>query len=212
MKAHANTPCLGTMSEEHIVALMAFIEDEVQINLTKCGGCPNRAVITVLKDRLLEVRRKVPTRKAEKIKLIEDEADLEFKGISYTRRAFFGAIKSHTAQAVIMLLKNDDQNASQAYSDKSLPFKRKLLNAMLGLIPEQEKKAISKNYYSAHFDERCNRCDSCVAMCPTAALRVDVNGSGDRLVFDKFLCSGCGLCESFCREGAVRTRQGSTLS
>lgn len=212
VQAHAKIPCLGVVSEEHLVALMSLIDDEVQINLTNCGGCANRAVVAVLKDRLSKARRKIPTHISEKIKLIEDEADLHFKQISYTRRGFFGAVKSHTAQAVIMLLKNDDQNAAQAYSDKSLPFRRKLLNSTIVSVAEEEKKAIATNYYySAHFDERCNRCDSCVAMCPTAALRVDGNGSEDRLVFDTFRCSGCGLCESFCIENAVRIKRGGTL-
>jgi Fe-S-cluster-containing hydrogenase component 2 len=44
-------------------------------------------------------------------------------------------------------------------------------------------------------------------MCPTGAL----SKSNDKLRFDTLSCTGCGLCEEFCMEGAIHIQNGIPL-
>ncbi len=91
------------------------------------------------------------------------------------------------------------------------PEKRLLLRTAINhLLAEAPggKKAISlppgAPFGQVRVDKTaCTLCMSCVAVCPTAALR---EGQGlPQLHFSEWSCIQCGLCETSCPEDAIRT-------
>ncbi len=45
-------------------------------------------------------------------------------------------------------------------------------------------------------------------MCPTGALKSAEEEPDTMLFFNSSLCTGCGLCESFCRNNTIRMKKG----
>ena len=90
------------------------------------------------------------------------------------------------------------------------PEKRLLLRTAINHLHEEapgSRKTISlpagAPFGKVHVDKSaCTMCMSCVAVCPTAALR---DGHGlPQLNFSEWSCIQCGLCETACPEDAIK--------
>jgi len=206
--AHVKIFCLGFLSEEHIIALSAFLKKPLQINLTKCKDCQNGSIVNILKERFRIVSAKTSIKIHEKIKLVENRTDLNYKEVSLDRRSFFKALKKKSTQEVIELFdKANPGEMDHAYSNKVLPVKRDLLNkALLALSGEIKKKIVTKYFYDVKVDNGCNLCNACVKICPTGALssRKEIG----ELHFSSASCNGCRLCEDFCKRGSIQVVSG----
>lgn len=233
IKAHVNTFCMGYLSEEHLMALLVFLEAPLQLDLIGCKSCKNSFIIDVLKKRLESVNRNLSREMPGKIILIEDETKLQFQAVPYDRRGFFGAIKKLTMEGAATLLESAaDREQTASYGDKVLPLKRRLLNSAVSLMIEQKASSredggdeavllreILKNYYyNLVLDDNCNKCFACVGMCPTGALKeqdVSDDGPGDiaprQLLFDASFCNGCGLCSDFCAQSSISIMRGFSV-
>jgi len=91
------------------------------------------------------------------------------------------------------------------------PEKRQLLRTAINHLFEEaprRKKVVSlpagAPFGQIRVDKSaCTMCMSCVAVCPTAALR---EGQGlPQLKFSEWSCIQCGLCATACPEDAIRT-------
>jgi ferredoxin len=91
------------------------------------------------------------------------------------------------------------------------PEKRQLLRTAINHLVEEapnRRKAVAlpkgAPFGQIRVDKSaCTMCMSCVAVCPTAALR---EGQGlPQLNFSEWSCIQCGLCETACPEDAIRT-------
>ncbi|MEJ2272962.1 MAG: 4Fe-4S binding protein [Woeseiaceae bacterium] len=91
------------------------------------------------------------------------------------------------------------------------PEKRQLLRTAINHLSAEapnRKKAVSlpkgAPFGQIRVDKSaCTMCMSCVAVCPTAALR---EGQGlPQLNFSEWSCIQCGLCETACPEDAIQT-------
>jgi ferredoxin len=208
--AHEKTPCLGFLSEEHLIALLFFLRKPLQINLTECKDCSNDFIVDVLRERLRSVAKKISMNVFEKLRIVENKADLNYKDVSYDRRGFFRALKNLTAREARVLF--DDSHREEcalSYSDKALPARRELLNRSFSVLPGHMRKRILEHYfYDIEVGETCNDCFACVGMCPTGALKSAEEDSETMLFFNSSLCTGCGLCGSFCRNNTVRMKEG----
>ncbi|MDP3297570.1 MAG: hypothetical protein Q8N09_08275 [Thermodesulfovibrionia bacterium] len=169
IKAHINTFCMGFLSEEHLIALLIFVQAPLQLNLTECKSCKNSFIVDVLKKRLELVETKIsphpiPLPNGErgrvrgKIMLIEDKSDLQYQAIPYDRRGFFSALKKLTMKGAASFLDSAvDQKQMSAYGDKVLPFKRKLLNRVLSVMIEnntKDKESVIARSVSPHLSLR----------------------------------------------------------
>lgn len=203
---HVKTSCFGFLSEEHLIAFSIFIEGALQIDLTGCEDCGNGFIVDVLKKRIKSVETKTSIMISDRIKLVNEKAVLKYQEIGYDRRGFFKAIKNMTFKHAAGLFdKDDSEEYLQSYSSKKLPLKRELLNRIIKFLPEEEYKTLLKKYfYLASITEDCTNCFACIGMCPTGALKIEGNEDRRDLFFSSSLCNGCGLCESFCVEKAVR--------
>ncbi|MFZ5997215.1 MAG: hypothetical protein ACOYW7_06970 [Nitrospirota bacterium] len=210
--AHEKTFCMGFLSEEHLIALAAFMKAPLQINLTKCSGCGNGFIVEVLKRRLRAINEKTSLGIFDKIRLIDDASALEYHEVSYDRREFFRALKNITFLHAAGLFEHEAiREGGQAYSTKKVPFKRDLLNRVVNVLPEKDsQKLLKEYYYSALINDGCNNCFACVGMCPSGALKITTSESCPALAFSSSHCSGCGLCEQFCMSAALRLIRGFT--
>jgi len=208
--SHEKTFCFGFLSEEHIIALSAFMNNQLQIDLSGCAECKNGFIIDTLEKRISDIEAKTSIRVSEKIKLIKNKTDLHFQEISYDRRGFFTAIKNLTFMQASGLFDDEDIGGeTQSYSAKKLPFKRELLNRALKILPKEKHEGILKNYYyTVNVTETCNNCFSCIGMCPTGALKIEETEDDRELFFSTSLCNGCGLCRDFCFNSALRIERG----
>jgi ferredoxin len=210
LPAHVRTFCLGFLSEEHLALLVLSIEEPLQLNLTRCAGCRNGFIVDVIKDRLRRVALKTGVGEAEKIRLVDDAAELQYRDITYNRRDFFKAFRSLTSERAQNFLFDDalDQKR-QSYTAKTLPLLREVMNRMLRKLPQEDgAKLLGGFYYDLRVDETCDLCSACVGVCPTGALRVDRSNPEKKLFFNSSLCNGCGICASFCDKSAVQLRTG----
>ncbi len=210
IKAHERTFCFGYLSEEHILALSVFLENGLQINLAGCADCSNGFIVDILKKRIGIVAKKSHPPATEKIILVEDVASLNYQDISCDRRSFFRTMKNFTfSQAARALESTAADDIAQAYSAKKIPSRRELLNRMLGTLSDGKRDDfLHAYYYTLAVEDSCNNCFACVGMCPTGALKIGRHDSEASLTFNPSLCSGCGLCEAFCRNGSASVRPG----
>lgn len=212
--SHEKTFCFGFLSEEHIIALAAFMHNQIQIDLSGCESCRNSFIAAALEKRIADVEAKTSLTISDKIKIVKNKADLKFDDVSYDRRGFFKALKNITViQAAGLFGDEDTGEEMRSYSAKKLPFKRELLNRAHRVLPEETQKALLKNYYYAvNAADTCNNCFACIGMCPTGALKIEDKGDDRELFFSASLCNGCGLCRDFCFNSALRIENGFTGS
>ena len=208
--SHEKTFCFGFLSEEHIITLSVLMNGPLQINLSGCADCRNSFIIAALEKRIHDVEEKTALGVVDKVRLIKNKKDLDFQEVSYGRRGFFKALKNFTFIKAAGLFGDEDHGEERkAYSAKTVPFKRELLNRVLEISPEETRKALLKNYYyTVDAIDTCNNCFACIGMCPTGALKIENIGDDRDLFFSAALCNGCGLCESFCMSSSVKIQKG----
>lgn len=209
-KSHIKSPCFGLFSYEHLIFLAVFIKDGFQLNLTGCVDCENGFVKEVIKERLDRIASSAFPDVPGRIRIVTDEAELDYKDITYDRRGFFTAIKNATLNKTADLLDRQDKDVfPAAYSEKKLPFRRELLNKVLSSVSDKERKVLTTNfYYTVSADNKCDDCFSCVGICPAGALKVESGEASPRLAFSSALCGGCGLCFDFCINESLRVEKG----
>jgi ferredoxin len=205
LRAHVRTFCLGFLSEEHLALLVLSIEGPLQMNLTQCAGCRNGYVVNSIKDRLERVAANMGVEVTEKIRLVEDVTQLQYRDVTYNRRDFFKAFRSLTSEGAQKFLFDDASDQKrQAYSAKTLPPRREVMNRMLRTLPPDVGAKLIKNYYyDLRVDPTCDFCSACVGVCPTGALQVERSDSEKKLCFNSSLCNGCGICAAFCDKSAI---------
>jgi ferredoxin len=212
LDANERVSCLGFLSEEHFAVLLVLLENPLQLNLTECAQCTNGFIADVLRKRLLEAEAKTFNAGSDKIKLVEQKAELLYQDVSYKRRAFFKVLKNIAAEGASNFLDYTDINEThQAYSDKSLPDKRELLNRAWSVLSSTKSEWKLNNYYFYLFiDNNCDYCFACVGMCPTGALTIEKNDTKKQLFFNSFRCTGCRLCTAFCMKNAITVTNGKS--
>jgi ferredoxin len=212
LKTNIRTPCLGFLSEEHLISLSILIKNPLQINLTECKECKNGFIVNSLTKRLENIKNNISGSISERIRLVENKTNLDYRERVVSRRDLFKGLGIYSARETTSLFKNavsDDIN--QAYSDKVVPFKKMLLNeTLLALNEDIKKRTLENYYYDLHIEGNCNGCSACVGICPTGALKYDNQETNKKLLFISARCSGCGLCASFCRLNAVNVKSGFT--
>lgn len=208
--AHEKTSCLGSLSDEHLIALNIFLDRPVQLNLTSCGQCSNSFIIDKLKEQIADIRETTGIDVSEKVVLIEKKANLRFEAISYDRRDFFSAIKNMTFQGACGFFEGDEGDVIQAYSQKGVPLKRDILTKTLRIITDKNMAArVMKGYaFTIKADASCDNCFSCVGICPTGALKSRRDESEPGLLFNSSMCIGCALCMDFCLNNSIIMLQG----
>ena len=203
--SNGTLPCLGGLSEEHLVALCHTLSGNLTLNLTACNDCPNSAMIPHLRQRL-EVLFDIGLQEGSCcIVTVESTQDISYHDESVDRRSFFKSFRNSLFQSAAVILSiNDEPTERRAdYAGKRVPIRRELLNSIRIKASRELLGQIQKHFdVCVTFSEACTMCQGCVAICPTGALKTEAEDGTP--FFEQLLCSGCGLCSEFCLDGAVR--------
>lgn len=203
-RANATLPCLGGLTEEHLLALCHTLPGGLTFNLSLCGDCPNTPAITLLRQRLDALSAAGLSDGSGRIVLAESAQDIHYRDESVDRRSFFKSFRNALVKgaAVMLTASNEQTERRTEYAAKRLPVRRELLNLTRSrLSPEMETRLRNRFDYRVMFDESCTGCQGCAAICPTGALQTDVPDTPPDL--DQLSCSGCGVCQEFCLDGAL---------
>jgi len=205
--SHAAVACLGGLSGEHLVTLCHSLSGALTLNLTACGDCPNSKVAAGLPKRLDRLSGAGLLEGGARLVTAASAAELRYRDETVDRRSFFRSLRSslfHTAAVVISGTAEREERRC-AYSEKRLPVRRKLLNGVRSNSAELAARIAAHFDSRVSFGEGCARCQGCVAICPTGALKSGL--PDEEPAFDPLLCTGCGVCREFCLDGALQVSQ-----
>jgi len=203
--SNSSLPCLGGLSEEHLLTLCHSLTGTLTINLTGCAECPNCAIISHLRQRLESLYGGELLEGGCNIRIAESTEDIDYQAEAVDRRGFFGSFRKSLFQsaAVILSANNKQSERRTGYAEKRLPIRRKLLNDTRKKLSIEQAALLGKRLdTSLSISEACSKCQGCVAICPTGALQ---NGASEaEPTFDPLICTGCGVCREFCMDAAIR--------
>ncbi len=202
--SNGTVTCLGVLSEEHLVALYHNLSGRLTLNLSLCGDCRNHSIIRHLRQRLDALSTGKLSYSNCRIDIAESAQDMNYQDEPVDRRSFFKSFRTSlfTSAAVILSTNNDQTERRTSYAEKRVPIRRELLNSTRSKLSQELAVQIQKHFDSCvSFYETCTRCQGCVAICPTGALKTEV--ADETPLFEQLQCTGCGLCQEFCLDGAL---------
>ena len=198
-------PCLGMLTEEHLVYLLASCPEPISLVTAPCAECENVSAIEQMKDRILRLERLTLLPFADRFRFVTVRPEPTQR--RYDRRSFFTAVKNKVVSQVAGTVASDSEADPERartgvdYSSKRIPQRSKLLVAALPRVtPDQARVIGDVLRFRVELSESCDGCFGCVAVCPTGAL--ESSSQGPR--FNEAVCTGCELCSEFCANGAIR--------
>ncbi len=207
-------PCLGALSDEHLMAFAVRSKVGVHLYLAGCSDCRASSVPLILTHRLQALNHKVGDNGLTAIiRLItnKEEAEAGHPTGASSRRSFFRAfwdISVHSATETMTTLQAES-NPREKPTHKHQPGRLTLLRQALAETGEENARlALLSLFYSLAVGNDCNFCGACAGMCPTGALKNSREEMRKQLQFDWARCSGCGLCQQFCRKKALTLSAG----
>jgi len=203
--AHGILTCLGGLSEEHLLVLYHTLPGKLTLNLSVCGDCPNNAMTVQLRQRLDDLFTAGLAGGGCNLVIAESADEILYRDESVDRRSFFKSFANSLVKtAAIMFSGTGEQIEQQGeYAGKRLPLRRELLNSSRKKLSLELADRLHNRFDTElSCDDNCTECYGCVAICPTGAIQGD--GSESLPSFEQLLCTGCGLCQEFCLDKAVR--------
>jgi len=198
-------PCLGMLSEEHLVSLFASCPEPISLVTAPCAECENASAVERMKDRILRLQRLTLLPFADRFHFVTVRPEPAER--RYDRRSFFMEVKDKVMSQVAGTVTPDpvsDPERARAgvdYSSKRIPRRSRLLAAALARVtPDQARIIGDVLRFRMELSESCDGCFGCVAVCPTGALE----SSSQAQRFNEAACTGCQLCSEFCLEDAIR--------
>ena len=125
------------------------------------------------------------------------------------RRSFLRGMKNSLISAVESQLPTFQHDLSDGGSrNRRVPYKVKLVKELLKYLDQKKKDFVSSLcLYQVQVSDSCNVCPLCKGICPTGAIKIEKIDQEKILVIDNTLCSGCGLCVTFCKNDALRLQR-----
>lgn len=203
--SNSTFPCLGGLSEEHLLTLCHSLSGTLTLNLSGCAECPNCAMLPHLRQRLAALCQGGLLEDGCSIRIAESAEDIDYRAEAVDRRGFFGSFRKSLFQSAAVILSANKKECEQrtGYAAKRLPIRRKLLNDTRNKLSIEQAALLGKHFDTyLSISEACTKCQGCAAICPTGALQ---SGAPDaEPTSDPLLCTGCGVCSEFCMDVAIR--------
>ena len=204
-QANAWLPCLGGLSEEHLLYLSRQLAGKLTLNISLCADCPNSVMLPLLQTRLSNLSEEGSYR----VSTAETADAVSHSDETVDRRSFFKSFRSSLFQtaAVVISAGTDRTELQSDYTGKRLPERRKLLLTILGKVEEETRYKLEERFFGRIlFNENCTACQACAAACPTGALSRNREQPDSPPLFIAASCTACGLCVEFCMEKGVELK------
>jgi ferredoxin len=198
-------PCLGMLSEEHLVYLFASCPVPISLVTASCAGCENDSAVERMKDRLLRLERLTLFPFADRFRFVTVRPEPTQR--RYDRRSLFMALKNKVvSRGTGTVASNPEADPERArtgldYSSKRIPQRSKLLEVAFPRVTPDQARILGEHLrFRMELSESCDGCFGCAAVCPTGALE----SASPVPQLNEAACTGCGLCVEFCLEDAIR--------
>jgi len=202
---HAALSCLGGLSEEHLVALCHSMPGVLTLNLCRCAECGNSAMTSHLLRRLADLSASGALRGGCRIVSATSPADMHFLAESTDRRSFFKMLRRSLLQSAAVALADraEQKQRCTGYAEKRVPVRQELLNRTVDRLSPEVANVLRRRFgYGMTVSGACTACQGCVAICPTGAPQTKAMDAPP--MFEGTKCTGCGLCQEFCLDGALQ--------
>lgn len=202
--ANATLPCLGGLSDEHLLTLIHRLNTDLTLHLAGCPDCPNNSMVPLLQERVSLLDEQKRDQGGCRIITAEAGTNVTLQHEQLDRRSFFSSFRSALFQtaAVVMNSTTEPVEQSCSYGDKRLPQRRELLNQTISKRSADLQEHINRPFsHQITFSPDCTACQGCVAICPTGALTT--TDRAQHPDFKQDHCTGCGLCVEFCLDQAI---------
>ena len=199
-------PCLGGITVEHVLALALDPAGRgvTAFNVSSCNDCENSRGVSRFLHRLAWVKEKAGSFFKSKCIVITEKKLLKPLEPS-VRRLFLFSLKDNLLTTIGSPFSfSSDSPRQTETTSRRIPARVRLKKKLLERLEPKQRESLSA-LIDHHLDVSgsCNLCPLCTGICPTGAIRVDRSDGHKELTFDTTLCSGCGLCVSFCKRKAL---------
>lgn len=212
-QANAWIPCLGGLSDEHLLFLSRRLTGLITFNLSRCDDCPNRDMVPLLRERLRLLYQPSSGAGSCVIVIAERPEQVRYREETVDRRSFFKSFRTslfRTAAEVMSAGAGKAERRSD-YTSKRIPARRELVHRLLEHLDQQQRSVLQARFFGTiTISADCTGCMACVQACPTGAL-LKTAQTGDTPTPPQFTpdhCTGCGLCVEFCLDQAVTLTTG----
>lgn len=202
--ANATLPCLGGLSEEHLLALQLNLNGTLTLLINSCNGCPNNTMLPLLLERIQLISKGGMDQEGCRIVTADAGTNVSLQHEQLDRRSFFSSFRTALFQGAAAVMNSATEPVEQccSYGDKRLPKRRELLNQTISQLSADQQERISRPFtHQITFSSDCSACQGCVAICPTGALTT--TDRAQHPAFKQDHCTGCGLCVEFCLDQAI---------
>ena len=197
-------PCLGGITNEHLLALNMHGETAIAFNVSSCAECQNNHGVMDLLHRLAWLKQKNRSLFPRKYVVITDQNEVIARD-QPSRRSFLTGLRESLSETIGSQFSFQiDSARPAARTSRRIPARVQIKKHLMEKVASQDRQPLSRLInHRLIINEACNLCPLCKGICPTGAIQVEQNEGKKELTFDGTLCSGCGLCVSFCKQNAL---------
>lgn len=201
-------PCIGFLSEPILAAMNSVAGDDCIIDIRNCADCTNSHCLQALHKNMQDFMGKMVGKGKVRLSCQSAKHQKLFCAGKNERRSFLRLFQKNIAKI------GKETMGSQLLAPaptteplgKKPTWKTSALQHAVSILPDErraERGTLLAYFFSVSTNARCDCCPSCTGMCPTGALKRKKEKENKCLTFTSANCSGCGLCESFCRKNAL---------
>jgi len=197
-------PCLGGITNEHLLALNMSGETTIAFNVSSCAECQNNHGVIGMLHRLAWLKQKNRSQFTRKYIVITDQNEVIALDQS-ARRSFLTGLRESLYETIGSQFSLQIDDAGPAVkTSRRIPARVQIKKQLMAKVASKDRQPLSRLInHRLIINEACNLCPLCKGICPTGAIQVEKSEGKKELTFDGTLCSGCGLCVSFCKQKAL---------
>jgi NAD-dependent dihydropyrimidine dehydrogenase PreA subunit len=204
-------PCIGFLSEPLLAAMNSVALENFYVDVTHCHDCNNNHCLSPFYKKLDNLidrnknNRLIPLKNSSEINAVlsVDGGETRRSYLRFAKRSIIDLGKE------ALCVGQTNTISSQKHADKGPVLASLLLHYAYKNSPEDAKEVLLSYFYTVKVTGNCNLCPGCQGMCPTGALKRTADGEGEKqLMFISSACSGCELCQNFCKRNAIEVTRG----
>ena len=205
-------PCQGVFSEESLLVLGRSGCDSITFDMVECRTCDNHHAAARFRDSLRQILDIAESALTTSMVVEEDTLNVE-RAETRDRRSYLSHLLSRVSQMPSAgQTTGSCRETKERMNGRKVPAKVRILERLINRADPWEKGNLQALCnYSLIINDACTPCQRCSAICPTGALKLNRSVPERQLLFEPGRCSGCGLCESFCKNKALTLRVPSYL-